>query len=140
MMPTVGAKPPADSKTCGTCFFVLCLIVEFEFHQSCATLGVRSRPTASMRDFRRKGSSISPTPHPAKQCPRAELLRVLHELLEWSLPDLDAKLTKTEPSLPHCEQDDGQGKLQHHRFPACRPNTIIAAVGCRIWPRFPPSR
>ena len=58
MIPMVGEKPPADSKTLRDFFFLLRLVVELEFHHLAQFLGFGAIDGQHERLLQRKGSSI----------------------------------------------------------------------------------
>src|ERR1039458_6104127 len=136
-MPMVGENPPADSKTMGSRSSRSMVESRLTLMILRSSLGwVPS--TASMRGCLRNGSwmvcrSASRETTPLR---RALLAKETSRRMSWSFCLRGAAKTCARLRKAATTVVSGNWRSTAPRVP---PKTIRAAVGCRIWPRLPPS-
>src|SRR5208283_697038 len=137
MMPMVGEKPPADSKTLGmlsSCSAWLsssnCIILR----SSCGSVP----STASIRDFRMNGSWMEGKSASRETMPSLRALLANTTSCRTTCCGSSWRSKNTLMSRRNAAPTTGSGNWSI-TAPRVPPKTIIAAVGCRICEILPPS-
>ncbi len=136
-MPMVGENPPADSNTWGIVASCSCLLSSSSsiiLRSSCGSVP----STASMSDFLRNGSSIFANSESSDTMPSRRALFAYLTISAISVAGSRLGSRKMCASLRNAESATGRGNWMS-TAPMVPPNTIMAAVGCKICPRLPPS-
>src|SRR5579863_9629523 len=136
-MPIVGENPPADSNTAGS--RSSSSVIESRLTRMILRKSAGSVPsTASIRVCFRNGSSIAARSLSSETSPLRRALLANATIWRIRCPSSLRGALKTCTRLRNASTTVVSGNC-NSTAPIVPPKTISAAVGCRIWPTFPPS-
>src|SRR3954452_12546306 len=137
IIPTVGENPPADSKTAGkrssrSAWFAISSSIILR--NSCGSVP----STASINDFFKNGSVICANSESSDTIPSRRALFAYDTNSPNHFAASDRCSKNTLANRLNAARNTGNGNWMS-TAPTVPPKTIIAAVGCTICPRLPPS-